>query len=163
MTVFALIFVLLAVPAANLSATDVFAPITLYQGEWRLTPAISGHGSDVISNQCHRYTEYFACQQSVNGKVKALVIYVYAGMAGHYKSQVVLPTGKSLGAVGNLLIERDHWTFSSNDVEGAKATWYRTTNDFHGKNQIHFEVAHSADGKNWIVDHKGDERRTSPR
>ncbi|MHB8303377.1 MAG: hypothetical protein ACYDC6_11150 [Acidobacteriaceae bacterium] len=137
---------------------NVFAPIAAYQGTWRAVPSMSGSGADVLSNQCHRFTEYMACQLTVNGKVGVLVVYVPAGTAGNYYTQAILPQGNATGIV-DLRIEGGLWTFSSKETVSGVTTYYRTTNDWHGNDHIHFEVAHSADGNTWVVDHQGDESR----
>ena len=143
-------------------STPVFSPISLYQGNWQVNPGMSGSEPDSISNHCDEFTEYYACQQTVNGKVGALVVFVYAGTIGHYNTQAILPTGFAQGR-GDLLIEGQRWTFLGKNTENGKTTSYRTTNDWHGHDQIHFEVAHSTDGKTWVIDHQGDERRIQPK
>ncbi len=165
MLAFAIVFFLfLAAPQQPSVASnepgqsDVFAPFALYQGTWQATPGIAGMAVDVIANQCHEFTEYFACQQTVNGKVGALVVYVYAGTAGHYNTHAILPTGVYTGP-GDLVIEGNRWTFSGKTTHAGNTTYYRTINDWSGHDRIHFEVAHSTDDKTWVVDHKGDERR----
>src|ERR1035437_2329258 len=119
MLTLALVFFLMtaapATPAPALAsqapvATDFFSPIFLYQGTWQVPPGMPGTGADTIANQCREFTEYFACQQTVNGKVGALVVYVYGGTTGHYNSQAILPKGFATGR-GDLLIEGERWTF----------------------------------------------------
>ena len=153
------LFLLTSTPKTPAHASaDVFAPIARYQGAWRAAPSMSGSGADTISNQCHRFSEYFVCQLTVNGKVGALVVYVSAGTAGNYYTQAILPQDNATGIV-DLRIEGGLWTFSSKETENGITTYYRTTNDWLSNDHIHFEVAHSTDGNTWVVDHKGDETR----
>ena len=168
----ALAFVLLATFAIPVPSTpqttlapgsaQAFSTISLYQGTWQVTPGMSGSEPDSLSNQCEEFTQYYACQQTVNGKVGALIVFVYAGTSGHYNTQAVLPNGFAQGR-GDLLIEGPRWTFSGKNTDGGKTTYFRTVNDWRGRDQIHFEVSHSADGKTWVVDHQGDERRMQPK
>jgi hypothetical protein len=163
MPVLAALLLLLVFPAdKRASPPDLFAPIALYQGTWQVTPSFSGTGTDTLRNDCREFTESYACQQTVNGHVGALIVFAYAGTPGHYHTQPIQPSGAALGR-GDLTINASQWTFSGKDTQDGKTTYFRTTNDFHGSDQIHFEVSHSTDGKTWIVDHKGDEHRTSDR
>lgn len=156
-----LVNVLLAFAAAaqpTPKPANIFAPISLYQGNWRATAMKPGDGPDLLSNHCHEFGTYYTCQQTVNGKVGALIVFVSAGAPGHFHTQALLPNGRAIGR-GDLLIEGSHWTYSSQDTEKGKTTYYRTTNLFHGTDHIHFEISHSADGKTWTADRQGDEDR----
>ncbi|MHB1672764.1 MAG: hypothetical protein ACYCSP_00790 [Acidobacteriaceae bacterium] len=141
------------------SSARVFSSVSLYQGNWQVDPGMSGKGPDTLSNHCEEFTEYYACQQTVNGKVGALIVFVYAGTTGHYNTQAILPNGFAQGR-GDLLIEGQRWTFSGKSTDSGNTTYFRTINDWYGHDRIHFEVAHSTDGKTWVIDHQGDERRT---
>lgn len=151
-----------APPAASPVTTAIFSSVSLYQGNWQVSPGTPGKGPDTLSNHCQEFTEYYACQQTVNGKVGALIVFVYGGTTGHYNTQAILPTGFAEGR-GDLLIEGQRWTFLGKSIDGGKTTVYRTINDWHGHDQIHFEVAHSSDGKTWVIDQQGDERRIQPK
>jgi hypothetical protein len=149
-------------PTPAPAATPAFSSISLYQGNWQVTPGMSGSAPDTLSNHCEEFTEYYACQQTVNGKVGALIVFVYAGTPGHYNTQAILPNGFAQGR-GDLMIEGQRWTFAGKNTDGGKTTYFRTVNDWRGHDQIHFEVSHSADGKTWVIDHQGDERRMQPK
>jgi len=71
---------------------------------------MTGSVPDTLSNHCEEFTKYFACQQTVNGKVGALIVFVYGGKTGHYNTQALLPDGAAQGR-GDLLIEGQRWTF----------------------------------------------------
>lgn len=150
--------------AATLSAAaqqDNYAPLRLYNGPWTVSMHNAASGStrtDALVNACSLIGQYFACQQTVNGKVSALVIFVPAGTPGHYFVQNVLPDGSATGRT-DLAVAGAHWVYSSRDDENGKTTWYRTTNDFTGNDRIHFESAHSTDNKTWSVTMSGDEVR----
>ncbi len=169
---FALAVVFLAAFAISVQTTpqttlapgsaQAFSPISLYQGTWQVTPGMSGSAPDTLSNQCEEFTEYYACQQTVNGKAGALIVFVYTGTTGQYNTQAILPNGFAQGR-GDLLIEGSRWTFSGKKTDGGKTTYFRTVNDWRGHDRIHFEVSHSVDGKTWVVDHQGDERRMQPK
>lgn len=95
----------------------------------------------------------------MNGKVAALVVCIPDGNSGHYFTHAVLPDGRTPGR-GELTITGSHWVYMGHsDGADGKTTWYRTTNDFEGKDRIHFESAQSADGKAWTATANGDDTR----
>ena len=139
-------------------ATDAYAPLRLYEGTWQVTQTTpTGKKPDRLVNDCARIGRYFACQQTVNGKPGALVVFIPAAMQGHYHTQDVLPNGTAFGPPGTLTITGDRWTYLGEpDANGVR---YRTINVFSGHDRIHFESARSTDGKTWTVTMAGDETR----
>jgi hypothetical protein len=150
-------------PAPAPSDDAQYAPLWLYQGNWIVTPknAVAGAKPDRLENQCGKIGRYFACQQTVNGKVGSLIIFIPAEKSGHYYTQAVLPEGWATGR-GELQIEGDHWTYLGKDESNGKTTYYRTTNEFTGKDRIHYEQAESPDGQHWTAKNSGDEKRGGP-
>jgi len=147
-------------PAASPEA--VYAPLWLYKGTWKVTKKDQPASAkpDNLLNQCALVGKYLACQQTVNGAVSALLIFVPAKSPGQYFTQSVMPDGRA-GGRGDLAIEGDKWTFASNWNQGGKTTFYKTINVFSGKNRIHFEQQESTDNKEWKTTGSGDEVRTS--
>jgi hypothetical protein len=148
--------------ASAASAPDgAYAPLWAYDGKWQITRKDAPPGSkpDELVNQCALVGRYFTCQQSVNGSPSQLLIFIPAGMPGHYYTQTVRPDGIA-GGRGDLEISGDQWVLSNRwDQGGGKATYYRTTNVFTGKNKIHFEQAESTNNRDWSVKNSGDEVR----
>ena len=146
------------------SATNPYAPLRLYAGAWQVTQTTpAGKKPDRLVNDCAQIGRYFACQQTVNGKPGALVVFIpaamqgHGAMLGHNHTQDVLPDGAALGPPGTLTIAGDHWTYLGGP--DAKGVRYRTINVFSGRDRIHFESARSTDGKTWTVTMAGDETR----
>jgi hypothetical protein len=156
--------VLLAVGCGRIYAADaVYDPLWLYQGTWEFTKHVADGAAavpDKILNDCGQAGKFFMCQQTVNGKLGALVIFIPRETAGHYYTQALSPDGKAMGR-GELEIEGDRWTYPSKEEENGKTKYYRTTNVFSGKDHIHFEQSESTDGKTWTVTASGDEVHTS--
>ena len=139
-------------------AADPYAPLRLYEGAWQVTQTTpAGRKPDRLVNDCARIGRYFACQQTVNGKPGALVVFIPDTVPGHYHTQIVLPDGAALGPAGTLTIIGDHWTYLGEP--DAKGVRYRTINVFSGRDRIHFESARSTDGKTWTVTMAGGETR----
>jgi len=147
----------LSSPISFAQADSAYAPLWLYKGSWEVKAV--GAKADKLSNECHLIGKYFGCQQTVNGKLSALIIFIPADKPGHYYTQAVLPEGWAVGR-GELEIDGDHWTYRSKTTEKDKTTYYRTTNLFSGKDNIHFEISESPDGEHWTITKSGDEVRT---
>jgi hypothetical protein len=145
------------------AVTDpVYAPLWLYQGTWHVTQsgATPGKKPDVLVNQCALVGKYFACQQTVNGIVGALVVYIPTGQPGRYHNQAIMPSGRA-GGLGELEINGDRWVYSNGQLEGGKTKHFRNINVFTGKNKIHYEQSESFDEKDWKVTGAGDEVRVT--
>jgi hypothetical protein len=156
-----LMFVTLA--ASRLFAADAaFEPLWQYQGTWEVTRRVPGLAptTNKLQNDCAEIGQFFLCQQTVDGKVAALITFVGGETKGRYYTQAVLPDGHANGR-GELEIEGDRWTFPSQEEANGKTKYYRTINIFSGKDRIHFEQSESADGKTWNVTASGDEIRKS--
>ncbi|MEI9972067.1 MAG: hypothetical protein WDO73_08410 [Ignavibacteriota bacterium] len=97
---------LFATASCLLAADTPVDRLRLYQGHWKGTRK-AGDAPPVpidIENQCGRIGTYFGCQQTVAGKLGAVVFYVPAEQPGHFYTQVILPDGQTLGR-GELTIE----------------------------------------------------------
>ena len=136
--------------------------LMLYQGNWKVTRKSAGPSAkpDELQNQCASVGKFFTCQQTVNGSVVALLVFVPTNQPGHFATQVVLPEGRATGR-GDLEISGNRWVFTSSWNQGSKTTRYRTTNVFADKNHIHFEQEESPDGVHWETKDSGDDVRVS--
>jgi hypothetical protein len=111
----------------------LFAPIKVYEGTWTVVSAhtMAGEGRpDAIVNHCNEGTAFYTCEQVVNGKPLALIVYTATDDPTKIHSQPVLRNGQAVGR-GDSTILGDHWTFlgSGKDAAG-KETVYRTENLF---------------------------------
>lgn len=146
-----------------LAADSGFEPLWNYQGTWEATMAAPGAkpASNKVQNDCVEFTQYFICQQTVDGKVVALLTFTPAATKGHFYTDPVFPDGRAAGR-GELEIEGDRWTYPSKEERDGKTKFYRIVNVFSGKDRIHFERSESDDdGKTWRVLATGDESRLS--
>ena len=133
-----------------------------YQGTWHVTSKNAGAKPDELKNQCALVGKYFVCQQTINGQIGDLLIFIpVPNNAGHYHTQNVNLQGRASG-VGDLEISGDRWVYSTRwDQGGGKLTYYRTTNVFAGKTRIQYEQAESPNGKDWKITNSGEEMRIS--
>ncbi len=142
----------------SMSAGDPYTPLWLYNGSWQVSTKNQGAGAkpDQLVNQCALVGKYFACQQTVNDSVSALLVFVPAKTAGSYYTQSIYPDGRA-GGRGDLTIDGQKWVFSSTWNQGGKTTYYKTLNVFTGNNHIHFEQQESNNNKDWNTTNSGDE------
>lgn len=141
-----------------LAAESAYAPLQLYNGNWRVTRKDSPK-PDELKNQCELIGKFYACQQTVNGEVSALLIFVPGNKPGHYVTQTVNPDGRALGK-GDLEVSQNQWVFSSIWNQGnGRDVYYKTINVFTGRDHIHFEQQESTNGKDWRTKNSGDEMR----
>ena len=152
-----LAFVLLA--AAPLFAADPYEPLTLYQGSWE-AKTTGAEKPDHLTNECARVGRFYACQQTVNGKPGALLVFVPAEPAGLYYTQAILQEGFATGRA-ELRIDGNRWTYSSKSERNGKTKYHRTLNTFTGRDKIHYEIGESDDGQTWTVTRSGDEQRAN--
>ncbi len=147
----------IAAHGATADAGDPYRPLMLYDGTWLVTARHSTH-RDTLRDHCERTGKFYSCEQTVNGKTMALIVFVPAAAKDHYYTQTILPNGRAIGR-GQLTIVGARWVYSSQDIDGPKTIDYRTINVFSGKNRIHFESQESTDGRSWKTTQSGDERR----
>ncbi len=89
----ALALLLLVNPAP---AAVTFSDVAVYNGAWTITATktMAGPGkADSLVNHCNQGLAYYACEQVVNGKSLALIVFVPAEAPLTYHTQPVLPNG----------------------------------------------------------------------
>jgi len=150
--------------AANL-ANDPYAPLRLYDGKWDVLPASEDKPAEPvhIENHCAKVGDFFACNQFVNGKNMALVVFLPLRLLENggyvYRNQALRSEGDDFSTWGRLEIVGDRWVYSSDETDKGKKIYWRTTNVFSGPDRIHFEVQRSEDGATWVTKMSGDEAR----
>ena len=143
-------------------AASAFTPLKLYEGTWTVVSAhtMAGDGKpDTAVNRCTEGTAFYICEQVVNGKSIALVVFTATDDPTKFHTQPVLPSGRAVGR-SDLTIQGDHWVYlSSGTDDNGKQVYYRTENVFTGRDKIHFAQSESADNKTWVIKNQGDEVR----
>lgn len=111
-----------------------------------------------LQNLCRHSAGYFACEQVVDGSLKALLVFTYDRQHGIYHSQV-FPADGSPGGSGTLVITGNTWTYPWQDKDGAKTVYVRIVNTFLDARTIRFRQEFSYDRKHWTLTATGLERR----
>lgn len=159
----ALVLLLALQTAASPSAADPFAPLAIYNGAWSVKaqhPFGNTPGPDILQNRCTHGVAFYTCEQVVNGKSAALVIFTLSKEPGKFDVDNILPNGHASSDT-DLFVKGDHWTYLSNSSAGHPH--YRTENYFKGPDSIHFDQFETTDdGKTWTKTNEGDEIRLHP-
>ncbi len=139
-------------PAKVLNPPAVeYGPLLNYDGEWQMKKDNPGPNDKPVTmdNDCVRTGAFVVCEQNVEGQAPSLDVFTYAGEPGRYYASPLDIKGNPLGR-GDLTIDGDVWTYSSQETKNGKTTYYRTVNEFSdGNEKIKFRVEESADGRTW--------------
>lgn len=160
-----LLFIATLAALPLLAADPAPEPLWGYQGTWEFTKD-SPLGSAIVNkpqkiqNDCADIGQFFVCQQTVDGKLVALLTFTRTSTKGHYYAVPVLPNGHAAG-YGELDIEGDRWTYPKKEEVNGKTVYTRVVNIFSGKDHVRFEQSESSDGVNWKVLASGKEVRLS--
>jgi len=155
----------------NPPAPDPFAPLAIYNGAWTIhaehswtdTPPNTPPGTpDHLISKCQHFTQYFACEQTVNGKTLSLIVYTAGTSPGKLHTRFIVPEGQA-GGRGDLTLDGNHWTYLDKPPAQLKGNWSRTENFILDHDHIRFEEYESSDeGKTWTKTNSGTEDRTAP-
>jgi hypothetical protein len=147
-----------------MAAGVLFAPLKVYEGSWTVVSqhTMAGDGRpDTLVNHCTEETSFYTCEQVVNGKPLALLVFTATDDPMKFHTQPVLPNGEPAGR-SDLTIAGDRWTFLNTITDSTgKQTFYKTVNVFTGRDKIHFEQYESMDNKTWTRKNEGEEVRVN--
>lgn len=150
-------------PAAqSQSAPSRLTALTVYDGRWQVDVARAPDAADSpakadhLVNHCHLTDAFYTCEQVVNGKPVALLVFAATERAGVYRSVVVLPDG-SAGHASQVTIAGNHWTYLSSDEAGKPV--FRVENYFRDRDHIHYEQYKADSSGAWTKMGAGDEVR----
>jgi len=152
-----------AAPRCAGADPDPYAPLKLYEGAWKVR--MSGHDQqpDHLVNRCSRTGTFFSCEQELNRKTAALVIFLSSGhnssAALEYRTLAVLADASKPDDWGRLTIDGQTWTYAWMQKDGEKTVEMRNVNQFRDNDHIHFEVQKHAEDGTWKTQFSGDEER----
>jgi hypothetical protein len=159
-----LLFAMMPAASATQPPADPFLPLTIYSGTWKVKAEHPWSGgapgtTDNLVSRCERFTQYFACEQTVNGKTLSLIVYTAGKSPAELHTRFIEPGGLA-GARGDLTLNSNHWTYLDKPPAGTKGNWSRTENYILDHDHIRFEEFESADeGKTWNKTNSGTEER----
>ena len=149
---------------ATQPAPGPFAPLAIYNGTWTVKAEHPWSGgpagtSDQLVSHCQRFSLYFACEQTVNGKTQSLLVYTATSSPGKLNCRTITPDGLA-GGRGDVSLQGNHWTYLDKPPLNLKGNWSRVENLILDHNHIRFEEYESADeGKTWKQTNAGIEAR----
>src|SRR5882757_8001161 len=79
-----------------ISAADPFAALAVYNGTWTVRaqhPFSGGAGPDTLINRCTSGQAFYTCEQVLNGKPTALVIFTVSKDPGKFDVDKITPNG----------------------------------------------------------------------
>ncbi len=135
-------------------------PLKQYAGSWKVTRKSTNGQVEDLKVNCAQAGKSYACEQSVSGSVRGVLIFLPSGTPGHFITQNIQPDGRATGR-GELSIDGNRWVFTNSWNNGSSVTHYRTTNVFTPPNHVHFEQEESTDGTNWQTKDIGEQIRAS--
>jgi hypothetical protein len=157
-------FVLIFCAARRLlAASDPYEPLKLYDGAWDVKMSSAAGKIDRLVNHCAKTGLFFSCEQELNGKSVALIVFLPTnplddGTLSYHNLALTTDASKPKDW-GQLWIKGDTWTYSWAQKDGEKTVPWRNTNHFEGKDHIHFELQSMEDGLTWKTQLSGDEQR----
>jgi hypothetical protein len=121
-------FCLLAAGAAGQNASgDPYAPLRLYEGSWEVHVTAPAKKTDKIVNHCAKTGTFFSCEQEVNGKTTALVVFLPTGKttsgAQEYRMQALQPDASAPQDWSQLVIDGRHMAL----FVGQQGSWENHT------------------------------------
>jgi hypothetical protein len=158
------LFVLIFCAARRLlAASDPYEPLKLYDGAWDVKMSSAAGKIDRLVNHCAKTGLFFSCEQELNGKSVALIVFLPTnplddGTLSYHNLALTTDASKPKDW-GQLWIKGDTWTYSWAQKDGEKTVPWRNTNHFEGKDHIHFELQSMEDGLTWKTQLSGDEQR----
>lgn len=148
----ALLAALVATPAL---AADPYDALKAMDGHWRVT---TGSGRiETVDNACSRTGLFFVCEETVQGKPAALVVFRPKGGREDrgdreggklaYQVQTLTAGGDRPGPWKDLVIDGTTWTISDAEHQGGRKT--RTVITHSGPDYMHVEVQTEGKEDTW--------------
>jgi hypothetical protein len=147
---------------AGAAEVDAFAK---YAGTWnaQLTYVESAHSkagtqSMTVRNDCWRSDNFYVCNQIIDGKSRALIVFFYDPVAKRFGSYPI-SVGADAVHPASVLVDEKTITFPWDIEDRGKTVHMRIVNTFTTPDTLDFRQEYSDDGKTWIamatgVEHK---------
>ena len=158
---FAAATALAAATAGAAVEPDRYAALRQYDGRWTVTLG-DGKKLDLV-NRCSEFAAAFACEQVVDGRPVALIVFVPSGTANaETYATLALPYGGAVpGGWTSLTVAGPRWVYLSTRTDAGTTVHERTINDWSGRDHIRFTQQRSSDGIDWTSVSAGEETRVA--
>jgi len=159
----------LAAPLANAAEknaaeVDTFAR---YAGTWKmqLNYVESAHSkarveSMTVANDCWRSDFFYVCNQIIDGKSRALIVFFYDPVAKRYGSYPIA-VGADTVHPATVVVDEKSITFPYDMQDNGKTVHMRIVNTFTTPDTLDFKQEYSEDGQKWVTMATGVEHRVS--
>jgi hypothetical protein len=159
---------LLASLPARAAEVDAFAK---YAGTWKaqLSYVESAHSkagtqSMTVRNDCWRSGNFYVCNQIIDDKSRALVVFFYDPVAKRFGSYPI-SVGADTVHPAAVLVDDKSITFPWDMQDSGKTVHMRIVNTFTTPDTLDFRQEYSEDGKTWTtmatgVEHRVDAKRS---
>ena len=157
---------MLAASLASAAEVDTFAR---YAGTWKmqLNYVESAHSkaraeSMTVANDCWRSDYFYVCNQIIDGKSRALVVFFYDPVAKRYGSYPIA-VGADTVHPATVVVDEKSITFPYDMQDNGKTVHMRIVNTFTTADTLDFRQEYSEDGQKWVTMATGVEHRVSPK
>jgi hypothetical protein len=153
--------------ASLASAANGIDTIYAYEGTWKcetehFKTAYSEpkKESTTLRNDCWRSGGYFACDQFVDGKSVALIVFTYDAKEDVFHNYAV-PVDGGEASSGKLLVKGNVWTFpwQATSKTNGQPIYFHVVNVFTTPDAIEYRQEFSSDQAHWTVMSKGVEKK----
>jgi len=156
----------LANAAESGAEVDTFARLA---GTWKMqmTYVESAHSkarteSMTVKNDCWRSDFFYVCNQIIDDKSRALIVFFYDPVAKRYGSYPIA-VGADTVHPANVLVDEKSITFPYDIQDNGKTVHMRITNTFKTPDTLDFKQEYSEDGQKWVTMATAVEQRVSPK
>lgn len=147
-------------------ATEV-ETFSRYAGTWKmqLTYVESAHSkarteSMTVKNDCWHSDNFYVCNQIIDDKSRALIVFFYDPVAKRFGSYP-LAVGADTVHPANVLVDERSITFPYDMQDNGKTVHMRIVNKFTAADTLEFRQEYSDDGQKWVTMATGTEHRVS--
>jgi hypothetical protein len=156
----------LANAAEDAAAVDTFARIA---GTWKMQMNYveSAHSkarqeSMTVRNDCWHSDFFYVCNQIIDGKSRALIVFFYDPVAKRYGSYPIA-VGADTVHPATVVVDEKSITFPYDIQDNGKTVHMRIVNTFTTPDTLDFKQEYSEDGQKWVTMANGVEHRVSPK
>jgi len=151
-------------PPRPITVAARLKPLVVLAGTWKTDGqryateySKAGRDTSLLHNDCWGSGVFFACDQIVDGKSTALIVFSPGDKPGAFHNYAIPSAGGPAG-LGLLTIADTTWVWGPalGDTSGTR---WNTTNVFTTPTTIRYRVQFSHDGRNWTTMSEGNERK----